>query len=61
MENLESVEQNDYLNLENEKKLSNNKTLITFAKLNKYYSILFISPVFCMLGNYLTEYYIVLF
>ena len=25
--------------------------LITFAKLNKYYTILFICPIFSMLGN----------
>ena len=29
--------------------------LITFAKLNKYYIILFISPIFCMLSNYISD------
>ena len=52
MENSDSREQKEYLKEENEKQLTNNKPFITFAKLNKYYSILFISPVFCMLSNY---------
>ena len=26
--------------------------LITFAKLNKYYTIIFLCPIFSMLGNY---------
>ena len=30
----------------------NKKSLITFAKLNKYYLIPFLAPVFCMLGNF---------
>ena len=46
---------------ENEKEEKLNKTetikkpLITFAKLNKYYIILFISPIFCMLSNYISD------
>ena len=29
------------------------KPLITFAKINKYFIIPFLTPVFCMLANYL--------
>ena len=50
MEKSESIKEKEYLNKENEK--INKKSLISFPKLNKYYSILFICPVFCMLSNY---------
>ena len=52
MQNLDSKN-----NINNERdeltKTKNNKTsLITFAKLNKYFLIPFLCPVFCMLTNF---------
>ena len=52
MKNLDSKN-----NINNERdeltKTKNNKTsLITFAKLNKYFLIPFLCPVFCMLTNF---------
>ena len=46
--NLDKEEKEEKLN----EKETNKKPIITFSKLNKYYIILFISPIFCMLGNY---------
>ena len=46
--NLEKEEKEEKLN----EKEANKKPIITFSKLNKYNIILFIAPIFCMLGNY---------
>ena len=38
--------------VETEREEKQEKKLIIFAKFNRYYIILFISPIFCMLANY---------
>ena len=48
MEEINSGNKNEELSGAKE----NKQSLITFAKLNKYFLIPFISPVFCMLANY---------
>jgi uncharacterized membrane protein len=48
MEEINSGNKNEELSGAKE----NKQSLITFAKLNKYYTILFLCPIFSMLGNY---------
>ena len=52
MSGLDSI---DNLNQLNEQK-NDKKTLITFAKLNKFFLIPFICPISCMLTNYFFDY-----
>ena len=51
------MEQNEAINESKRESLTNSdkqkKSLISFAKINKYFLIPFIAPVFCMLSNYL--------
>ena len=51
MENSKSNQNKEDFDEINEEQ-TNNKALITFVQFNKYYLILFISPIFLMLFQY---------